>query len=272
MTTINETNVNEIVTTARALFVERVQFEEEMLARTNKGLYEILAKVYALYIKAEKDACLKESVAEMKKVLYERGIKTQKNTKATTVFVRYVFNSDRKRAYNYTQVLDAALKDEIAPNNFAKYVADNNGIEEMKRNKALSEEQQKKRDAFEVAESIVAERLKSMKPMHILNLNGASVDLSDDVSYAFVIARKNKAGDLELLQAVPTSTIAMQNAAIKSLAKQLVSSDSNVDANDLHKEDVKTVKVTVSNEQLQNIKTSSSSFDDAVNSATLAQQ
>lgn len=35
MTTINNTNVNVIVTTARALFDERVQFEEAMMARTN---------------------------------------------------------------------------------------------------------------------------------------------------------------------------------------------------------------------------------------------
>lgn len=162
MSTTNKTNVNNIVRTATKLFDERSLFEQEMIARTNEGLYKILADVYALYVKAEKGDCLKESVTEMKKVLSERGIKTQINTKATTVFVRYVFNSDRKRAYNYTRVLDAALKDEIAPDNFAKYIADNNGIEEMKRNKGLSDKQQKKREAFEAAESIVTERLKGI--------------------------------------------------------------------------------------------------------------
>ena len=270
MSATNKTNINIIVTTATKLFDERVQFEEAMIARTNKGLYEMLAKVYALYIKAEKDGCLKESVAEMKNELSKRGIKTQKNTNPITVFIRYVFNSDRKRSYTYTQVLLVAMRDHIAPNFFVDYIESNNGLEETKLSKSVSDEQQKTRDALEQAESIVTERLKSMSPIHTLELNGATVDLSDDVDYVFVIARKNAAGDIELLQAVPNATIGMLNTAIKLLAKQAVDSNSYVDTNDLQEEKARTLKVSIKNDELQNINKPPSAFDDAVNSATLS--
>ena len=268
MTTINETNVNEIVTSASALFDERVQFEEAMMARTNKGLYEILAKVYALYIKAVKNDCLNESLAEMKIVLSERGIKTQKNTNPITVFIRYVFNSDRKRSYTYTQVLLAAMRDHIAPNYLDTYIKSNNGLEATKSSMPVNKEQQKKRHDLKNAESVVCARLDKMEPKQTLKLNGESVDLSDGVKYAFVIARVDSAGDLELLQALPTSTAGMQNAAIKALAKKLVNSDANTDVNELDEQRERTLKVTVTPEQLDRKDVTISAIDDALNSAT----
>lgn len=268
----NDTKVNEIVTSATVLFDERVQFEQAIIAQTNKGLYEILAKVYALYVQAINDGCLDESVTEIKDVLAERGVKTQKNTKSTAVFVRYVFNSDRKRTYTYSKTLEAALKADVVPGEFSEFLTDNKGIEETKKTKGLSEKQQQKRDDFENAKSVIAERLETMKPMHVLELNGASVDLSDDVDYAFVIARKNAAGDLELLQAIPTSTAVMQKTAINSLAKQLVESNSNADANGLQEEASKEIKVTFDKDEIDNVSISTSVFDNAVKSTIAAQQ
>lgn len=272
MTTKNETKVTNIVNTATVLFDERAQFEQDIIIQTNKGLYEILAKVYALYVQAQNDGCVDDSVTEIRKVLTERGVKTQKNSKSTAVFVRYVFNGDRKRTYTYSKTLDAALKENIEPNDFAEFLAGNKGIEETKKSKALSEEQQQKRNDFESAKSVVTERLENMVPIHTLDLNGLSVDLSDGVDYAFVIARVNAAGNLELLQAVPASTAGMQKTAINALAKQLAESNSNVDTNDLQGKKVRTMKVEVPKEQLERFTKPTSAFDKAVQSTISTQQ
>jgi len=90
---------------ANELCADRETFETTTLARSNAELYAILSNVYALFIQAVDSNCLKETIKELTSVLKERGFRIQSNTPALTVFVRYVFNSDRKRAYNYASTL-----------------------------------------------------------------------------------------------------------------------------------------------------------------------
>lgn len=108
-------NVKAVIEEANKLSVQREKFETEELARSNKALYAILSKVYALFNKAVKDGCIKETAKEMRSMLKERGVKVQSNTPALTCFVRFVFNSDRKRAYNYASTLMAAVDADIKP-------------------------------------------------------------------------------------------------------------------------------------------------------------
>ena len=128
----NKTEVNTIAATdvikqADKLFSEREHFETKILARTNEALYKLLADVYALYENATlSEKCMKESIASMRSELKKRGIVTQANTPRITVFVRYVFNSDRKRSYNYTQTLLAAIAEEIEPKNLPEFINSNN--------------------------------------------------------------------------------------------------------------------------------------------------
>ena len=112
-------NVKAVIEEANKLSVQREKFETEELARSNKALYAILAKVYELFNKAVKDGCIKETAKEMRSLLKERGVKVQSNTPALTCFVRFVFNSDRKRAYNYASTLMAAVDAEIKSENLA---------------------------------------------------------------------------------------------------------------------------------------------------------
>ena len=45
--------------------MQRETFEKEELARSNKALYAILSKVYALFNKAVKDGCIKETAKQI---------------------------------------------------------------------------------------------------------------------------------------------------------------------------------------------------------------
>ena len=123
-----------VIDRADALFKERERFEGAELARSNKALYKLLMQVYELFEAARADVkCLKAAVKTMSEKLKERGVKIQSNTPALTVFVRYVFNSDRKRAYAYTQTLMAAIQQEVQPTKLANFIESQNGVEECRK-------------------------------------------------------------------------------------------------------------------------------------------
>lgn len=211
-----------VVKRADELCVAREKFETETLARSNDELYGILSEVYGLFKQAFAGECLKETVVAMKAALKERGVRVQANTPALTVFVRYVFNSDRKRAYNYASTLMAAAQAEVEPAQLADFIKGKNGVEECKKEFRKKEATVLKEAAIKAASSKVLQQLKAMKAEHVVKLAGPKVQLAEGASFAFVLARIGSTGTLELLQAVSTTTVGMQNAAIKELAKDYI--------------------------------------------------
>ena len=97
-----------IVSKADALVKQREDFEQNEYARSNKRLYEILAEVLAMYEDAKvSKTVLAETVKQMKDNLAVSKIRIQTNTLALTLFVRYVFRTDRQRSMNYSRTLQA---------------------------------------------------------------------------------------------------------------------------------------------------------------------
>lgn len=211
-----------IIEKANALVVERETFEKEELARSNKALYSILTKVYTLFTEAVNDKCIKEAAKAMREQLKQRGIKVQSNTPALTCFVRFVFGSDRKRAYNYASTLMAAADKEITPENLADFIECGNGVEEIKKAHKMKPETKQRIDDVKAASLDVIDTLRTMKAVETISLPKASVDFSDGVDFAFIVARSLGNGEFELLRAVPKSTKALQSAAVKELAKDLI--------------------------------------------------
>lgn len=214
--------VEEYFKKARELQAKREKYERTILVRSNKALYGILGETYSLFKNAIKHDCLKKLTMELSNALKERGIKVQGNTPAMTVFVRYVFNSDRQRAYNYTRTLIAALSENIAVENLADFIEGKNGVEECKKVYAVSEETQQKRLTLANAADNVLDTLRTMKGTQNVKMSNSSVNLSDGAEFAFVMARVCENGELELLRVVPKTTKGMQKAAVTELAKNLV--------------------------------------------------
>jgi hypothetical protein len=207
---------------ATALSVEREIFEKEELARSNKALYAILTKVYSLFNDAVNDNCIKEAAKAMREQLKQRGIKVQSNTPAITCFVRFVFGSDRKRAYNYASTLMAAADVGIKPENLAAFIEGGNGVEEIKKAHKMKPETKQRLENMKSASFDIFDTLRTMKAVETITLPNASVDYSDGVEFAFIVARSVGEGKFELLRAVPKSTKAMQTAAVKELAKDFI--------------------------------------------------
>jgi hypothetical protein len=210
-----------IVEGLKKLFSAREKYETETLARSNKELYGILGETHDLFKAAEKDNCLPETVKQLRTELDKRGVRVQSNTPALTVFVRYVFNSDRKRAYNYTRTLMAVIAHKSDSETLAEYVERNHGVEECKRQINKKPETIKKEADLKAAEQDVLEILDEMLAVETVKIPKSSVDLSDG-SYAFLLARTSIGGTFEVLRAVPKTTRAMENAAIRELAKHLL--------------------------------------------------
>lgn len=208
---------------ADALFKDRERFEGAELARSNKALYKLLTQVYELFEAARADVkCLKATLKTMSEKLKERGVKIQSNTPALTVFVRYVFNSDRKRAYAYSQTLMAAFDRNVKPAGLASFIESQNGVEECRKQFIKKDATVAKEEALKAASTDVCDTLKSMRAVATVTLPKASVAFSDGAEFAFIVARSLGNGEFELLRAVPRSTKAMHSSAVKELAKDLI--------------------------------------------------
>ena len=214
--------VLKVIEKANALSIERETFEKEELARSNKSLYSILSKIYTLFNDAVNDECIKEVAKTMRDELKKRGVKVQSNTPALTCFVRFIFNSDRKRAYNYASTLMAAIEAKVKPENLTAFIEGENGVEEIKKTHKMKEETKLRIDAINNASNDVFDILRTMKAVETVTMPNASVDFSDGVDFAFIVARSIGNGEFELLRAIPKSTKAMQTAAVKELAKNLI--------------------------------------------------
>ena len=211
-----------VIKRADALSAAREKYETETLARSNKELYGILSDVYKLFLQAVSDNCLKEAVKNMRYILAKRNVRVQSNTNALTVFVRYVFNNDRKRAYNYASTLQAALQAEVDADGLAEFIESKNGVEECKREFKKSDETKNKEAQLAAAAVSVVDELSSMQAQQVIKLGDGRAELADGAQFVFVVARANADGMLELLRVVNRTTVAMQNAAVKELAKDYV--------------------------------------------------
>ena len=99
-------------------------------------LYGLLAdclKLYDEHFVNAHDAERKKLRLDLAAALNERRIKVQSNTTMLTMFIRYVFNSDRKRASRYVSVLTAAKSHGVTHDGLANWLRDNGGIEEVRR-------------------------------------------------------------------------------------------------------------------------------------------
>jgi hypothetical protein len=212
-------NVKSVIDEATKLAAQREAFEAEEFARSNKALYAILSNVYALFNKAVADNCIREVAKAMRAQVKPRGIRVQSNTPALTCFVRFVFNSDRKRAYNYATTLMAAVNAGIAPTALSEFIELGNGVEEFKKQYKMKDEVKQRNEAVRSASLDIVDALQTMQPAVTVSLPNTAVILADGAQFAFIVARSIGNGEFELLRAVPTSTKVMQSCAVKELAK-----------------------------------------------------
>lgn len=206
------------------LAAERDEFERGEMARTNQKLYEILGQVYARFEQARaQQSVLKKTVEVLTERLKAQRTRIQQNTPALSVFVRYVFNSERQRIFTYTRAIQAAIASNIAPDEFAAYVTEAGGVEECMAkavpSKKAQEKQQQIADAMPLVEEILDED--SGNVLAEFKVDAAMVkDLKDD-GKAFMIGTCDAKGNIQVRSVIPAYSEGFEKWAKEKMAAYL---------------------------------------------------
>ena len=124
-----EQEIAAIVQAVKVLESEHASYVDEFVIRGNQALYGVLAKIYALAVQINhsdnKDSILKNLRNVMS---LQKKIKTQKNSTALTMIIRWVVGGSRQLAHTYSKALEAAYKDNIAAEELAEYFTKQGGL------------------------------------------------------------------------------------------------------------------------------------------------
>ena len=142
-TATNITFARVIVKSLDELSKERKAWEATAYKKSTDGLYSLLGKgldlFNARFMQGTNDD-RKTLRLELIARLTADNIRVQRNSTTLTLFIRFVFGSDRKRAHGYQYVLKAAISHGIGASGLADWLSQQGGIEEVRRKTIVSEE------------------------------------------------------------------------------------------------------------------------------------
>jgi hypothetical protein len=210
-----------IVEKADALVKQRENFEQNEYARSNQRLYEILAQVLEMYEQASSSkTTLAETVKQLKAKLEASKVRVQTNTLALTLFVRYVFRTDRQRSMNYSRTWQAAIQQGITAKQLAQFVEDCGGVEQCKKRFTKSAVVVAKETSIANNMALVDDALAGMldSPLATFKVPNSVVANTYDKDFVFVIGKADKQGNIKALGAVPAYSAGMTKWAKQQLA------------------------------------------------------
>ena len=186
-----------------------------------EGLYGLLAeclKLYDEHFVNAKETERKKLRLDLTAALKDRNVKVQSNTTMLTMFIRYVFNSDRKRANRYVSVLTAAKSHGVTHDGLANWLSTNGGIEEVRRNIEKSAEALNKKKELECAKnaSLADIEHNATKPLASFAFPNATN------GRAVFIAHPKSDGTVDVVAALLDVDDTLYNQLLTRLAKQTI--------------------------------------------------
>lgn len=215
---------NTLISQAKDLAAEHELFNEQYVISGRKALYGLLAKIYALVERFDQSIDKADLIKMMRKNLHEQyGIKTQDNTSATTVLVRYITRADRKTAHVYARAIESAQENCIKAEDFAAYVERSGGVERIRAIGASA-------DAADVKQALEEEMLalthaflgaRTEMPFAEFDAPKAFDGIySKSCTYELVICSLGTSGKYNVIGKLPAD-LPLENLAIKYFAKYL---------------------------------------------------
>jgi len=207
-----------LVTQLDGLVVKRKQWEATDYKKANEGLYSLLASCLDVFnskfVNAGDDD-KKTLRGELKNRLTADGVRVQRNTTTLTMFVRFVFGSDRKRAHGYTYVLKAAISYEVTAASLPRWIVEQGGIEEVRRRMIVSEKALENRAALANAKAQVIAKVEqaSVTPLAKFSMTGVSGD------YALLLAKPAPDGTVSIVGVISDINEAFYNACLLKMAR-----------------------------------------------------
>lgn len=207
-----------LVSQLEALVVKRKQWEATDYKKANEGLYSLLANCLEVFnskfVNASDDD-KKTLRTDLKARLEADGVRVQRNTTTLTMFVRFVFGSDRKRAHGYTYVLKAAISYDISAASLPSWIVEQGGIEEVRKRMIVSEEAQQRKAELATAQAQVRASIEQAvaTPLAKLPMSGVSGE------YALLLAKPSPDGMLSIVGAISDINEAFYNACLIKMAR-----------------------------------------------------
>ena len=217
-TSANVAYANVLISQLDGLVSKRKQWETTDYKKANEGLYSLLASCLEVFkskfVDAD-DSDKKTLRSDLTARLTAEGVRVQRNTTTLTMFVRFVFGSDRKRAHGYTYVLKAAISYDVTAANLPSWIVDQGGIEEVRKRMIVSEEAQQRKAELATAQAQVKASIEQavVTPLAKLPMSGISGE------YALLLAKPEPDGMLSIVGAISDINEAFYNACLIKMAR-----------------------------------------------------
>ena len=227
--TENLTFANNTVQQLDGLRTRRMTWEATDYKKSNEGLYALLADTLDVFngkfIIASEDN-RKTLRKELEGKLKTDGIKVQRNTTTLTMLIRYVFGSDRKRAHGYAYVLKAAISHDVQAKDLSGYIAEQGGIEEIKRKMVVSEAALARKAEIAKAKSEVEASIEvaSINPLAKISLDGLFG------KHAILLAKPGVDGEVSIVGVLPDVNESLYNALLVKMAKHKAANNAEAEA------------------------------------------
>lgn len=136
MTNKNLIVVKPLITQAEDLAKEHELIHQQYVVPGRLALYGLLQKIMQLSEAFDASPDKDDLIKFMRIKLQESRIKTQDNTPADAVLVRFVTRADRKAAHVYARAIETAKANGVPSTDFIKFVQEQGGIERIRSNAA----------------------------------------------------------------------------------------------------------------------------------------
>ena len=122
-----------IITHAESLAQRHASYVNEFVTRANTELYEILAEIHKLYEQVDGSKQRDKLVKKIRQCLKSsHNIKTQVNTKTTTLVVKLVTRANRKTSHVYSRVLEVAIAAGVKSDGLVEFIKLKGGIDKVR--------------------------------------------------------------------------------------------------------------------------------------------
>jgi hypothetical protein len=214
--------VQSLVAELDGLSANCISWEKTSFKTANEELYALLARCLAIFESRFQNASDQERAALRKEVLARlqgKGIRVVKQSATLTMFIRLLFNSDRKRANSYAYVLTAAMTHGVRSAELAHWITQTGGIEEVKRRHLVKPETaQRQAELAQTRHRLESEIAQAHDaPLAQVALNGLEGD------YVLLLARPNQDGQgARVVGVLPDASESLRKGLLQQLAKQRV--------------------------------------------------
>jgi len=217
-TSANLAYANVLISQLDGLVSKRKQWETTDYKKANEGLYSLLASCLEVFKSKFVDADDSDKKAlrsDLTARLTAEGVRVQRNTTTLTMFVRFVFGSDRKRAHGYTYVLKAAISYDVTAANLPSWIVEQGGIEEVRKRMIVSEEAQQRKAALANAQTQVKVGIEQavVTPLAQIRLSGVSGE------YALLLAKPSPDGIVSIVGVISDINEAFYNSCLLKMAR-----------------------------------------------------